>query len=101
VLTGELVVVRPADGRPVPLGTLKPGEVFGEMALLRGGPTTATVTASRTSTVLYLAREYVARLVAAAPEIRNYLEALADDRDVDNRLAVGDLEIGEDERILI
>jgi CRP-like cAMP-binding protein len=101
VLTGELEVARRAGAGPVPLGTLRAGEVFGEMALLRGGATTATVSAARPSTVLYLAREYVARLVAAAPEIRSYLEALADDRDVDNRLAVGDLEIGEDERILI
>jgi CRP-like cAMP-binding protein len=101
VLSGELDVSRAADGRAIPLATLKPGEVFGEMALLRGGPTTATVVASRASTVLYLAREVVARLVAASPEIRNYLEALADDREVDNRLAVGDLEVGEDERILI
>lgn len=101
VLSGELDVTRTADGRPVPLATLKPGEVFGEMALLRGGATTATVIASRASTVLFLGRDVVARLVAAAPEIRNYLEALADDREVDNRLAVGDLEVGEDERILI
>jgi CRP-like cAMP-binding protein len=101
VLTGELEVARTADGRPVPLGTLRAGEVFGEMALLRGGATTATVTASRASTVLYLAREYVARIVAAVPEIKSYLEALADDREVDNQLAVGDLELGEDERILI
>jgi CRP-like cAMP-binding protein len=101
VLTGELDVSRVSEGSPIPLGTLRAGEVFGEMALLRGGATTATVTASRASTVLYLAREYVARVVAAVPEIRSYLEALADDREVDNRLAVGDLEIGEDERILI
>ena len=102
VLSGELDVARRGEGgRPVPLGQLRPGEVFGEMALLRGGPTTATVTAARAATVLFLAREYVARVVAAVPEIKSYLEALADDREVDNQLAVGDLDIGEDERILI
>jgi CRP-like cAMP-binding protein len=101
VLSGELEVSRISDGKPLPLGTLRPGEVFGEMSLVRGGATVATVTAARASTVLFLAREIVARLVAAAPEIRSYLEALADQREVDNRLAVGDLEIGEDERIFI
>ena len=50
---------------------------------------------------LFLAREYVTRVVAAVPEIRNYLEALAENRDVDNQLALGEQDIGEDERILI
>jgi CRP-like cAMP-binding protein len=102
VLSGELEVARPSvAGAPVALGTLKPGDVFGEMSLLRGGPTTATVTSARPSTVLFLAREYVARVVAAVPEIRSYLEALAENREVDNQLALGELDIGEDERILI
>jgi CRP-like cAMP-binding protein len=101
VLSGELEVAKLSEGKPLPVGTLRAGEVFGEVALVRGGATVATVTAARASTVLFLAREIVARLVAAAPEIRSYLEALADQREVDNRLAVGDLEIGEDERIFI
>ncbi len=103
VLSGELDVSRRAasDGAIVPLGTLKPGDVFGEMALLRNAPTTATVVAQRQATVLFLAHEYVARVVAAVPEIRSYLEALAEDREIDNQLALGEDEIPADERVLI
>jgi len=102
VLTGECDVTRRGnDGRPVPLAHLRAGDVFGEMALLRGGPTTATVTASRPATVLFLAREYVARIVAGVPEIKSYLEALAEDRELDNQLALGGDDIAEDERVLV
>jgi len=102
VLTGELDVARRAsDGTSVPLGQLKTGEVFGEMALLRNARTTATVIAQRPATVLFLAREYVARIVQAVPEIRSYLEALAEDREIDNQLVMGEDETPSDERVLI
>ena len=51
--------------------------------------------------VLFLAREYVTRIVAGVPEIKSYLEALAEDREIDNQLALGEDEIPSDERILI
>lgn len=102
VLSGELDVSRrAADGSAVPLGGLKTGDVFGEMALLRNARTGATVVATRPATVLFLAREYVARVVAAVPEIKAYLEAVAEDRDIDNQLAMGEDAIPADERILI
>jgi CRP-like cAMP-binding protein len=97
VLAGELEV----GARGVPLGTLRAGEVFGEMSLLRGAPTAATVSAIGSGTVLFLAREYVARLVAVAPELRAYLEALADDREVDNQLTLGEDPAAADERVLV
>ena len=102
MLSGELDVARrQADGSQIPLGGLRTGDVFGEMALLRNAPTTATVTAQRPSTVLFLAAEYVARIVAGVPEIKSYLEALAEDREIDNQLALGEDETPSDERILI
>ncbi len=103
VLSGELDVSRraAAGGEVVPLGTLRTGDVFGEMSLLRNARTTATVVAQRPATVLFLAREYVARIVAAVPEIRSYLEALAEDREIDNQLALGEDEVPPDERVLI
>lgn len=102
VLSGELDVSRRAsDGAVVPLGTLRTGDVFGEMALLRNARTTATVVAQRPATVLFLAREYVAKIVEAVPEIRSYLEALAEDREIDNQLALGEDEVPADERVLI
>lgn len=103
VLTGELEVSRRSaqDGAAVPLGGLKTGDVFGEMALLRNARTAATVVAARPATVLFLAREHVARIVAAVPEIRSYLEALAEDREIDNQLALGEDEAPADERVLV
>jgi CRP-like cAMP-binding protein len=102
VLSGELDVGRRGgDGKTVPLATLRTGDVFGEMALLGGSPTTATVTAARPATVLYLARDYVSRIVAGVPEIRKYLEALAEDREIDNQLAMGEDAAAEDERVLV
>jgi CRP-like cAMP-binding protein len=102
VLSGELDVSRrSSDGSTVPLGALRTGDVFGEMALLRNARTTATVVAQRPATVLFLAREYVAKIVAAMPEIKKYLEALAEDRDIDNQLVMGEDSGPADERILI
>jgi len=75
--------------------------VFGEMSLLRNVATTATVVAQRPATVLFLAREYVVRIVAAMPEIKSYLEALAEDREIDNQLLLGEDDTPADERILI
>jgi CRP-like cAMP-binding protein len=101
VLSGELDVSRRGgDGNAVPLGGLRTGDVFGEMAVLRNAQTTATVVAVRPATVLFLAREYVARIVAAVPEIKSYLEALAEDREIDNQLVMGE-ESPSDERVLI
>jgi CRP-like cAMP-binding protein len=97
VLSGELDVSR----GNVPLAGLKPGDVFGEMSIVRNARTAATVIANRPSTVLFLAREYVTRMVAGVPEIRSYLEALAEDREIDNQLALGEDETPPDERILI
>jgi CRP-like cAMP-binding protein len=102
VLSGELDVSRrAANGEVVPLGGLKTGDVFGEMALLRNARTTATVIATRQATVLFLAREYVARIVQAMPEIKKYLEALAEDREIDNQLVMGEDDTPSDERVLI
>ncbi|HEY0251148.1 MAG TPA: cyclic nucleotide-binding domain-containing protein [Kofleriaceae bacterium] len=101
VLSGELDVSRLSGDQMVPLGGLKTGDVFGEMSVLRNARTTATVVATRPATVLFLAREYVTRIVQAVPEIKSYLEALAEYREIDNQLLLGEDETPSDERILI
>jgi cAMP-dependent protein kinase regulator len=102
VLSGELDVARrTADGSNVPLAGLKTGDVFGEMSLVRNARTNATVIATRNATVLFLARDVVAKMVAGVPEIKAYLEALAEDREIDNQLLLGEDETPADERILI
>jgi len=102
VLSGDLDVSRrAADGTTVPLGGLKTGDVFGEMSIVRNARTAATVVATRAATVLFLAREYVTRIIAGVPEIKSYLEALAEGREIDNQLLLGEDETPADERILI
>lgn len=102
VLSGELDVSRrTSDGETIPLGGLKTGDVFGEISLLRNVRTSATVLAQRTATVLFLARDVVARIVAGMPEIKSYLEALAEEREIDNQLMLGESDAPADERILI
>lgn len=92
VLSGELEVFK---GEDTPLATLRTGEVFGEMALVRQSETTASVRALTPSTVLFLGREYVQRMVDGVPAIKQYLESLADDREMDTQLTLG--EAGDDE----
>jgi CRP-like cAMP-binding protein len=104
VLSGEVEVSKSgASGEAVQLASLRAGDVFGEMALVRGGPTTATVTAATLCTVLFLGRDYVERIIAGVPEIREYLEALSEDRELDTQLALGadDEDSPEDEIIFI
>jgi CRP-like cAMP-binding protein len=101
VLAGEVEVAADGAAGSTPLALLRAGEVFGEMALVRGGATTASVTAASQATVLFLAREYVDRVVAGIPEIRAYLEALADDRALSARLAADAASTDEDVIILI
>jgi CRP-like cAMP-binding protein len=106
VLSGEVEVSkRNPSGSIMLLATLRTGDVFGEMSLIEGGPTTATVTAARPSIVLFPGRESVVRMIVGVPEIKDYLEELAADRQVDTALLVLRGESAEvasaDERILI
>ena len=66
VVTGSARVDR--DGQS--LGERGPGEVLGEIALLDGGPRTATVTLAQPSRLLVLARREFGELMDEFPEIR-------------------------------
>lgn len=103
VLTGEVDVTKTDDaGATTPLAHLRAGELFGEIALVRGGTTTATVTAARRTTVLFLAHEYFQRLVEAVPAIRTYFEEIAEERLISTaRLVHGVEMIDEDEAVLV
>ncbi len=60
------------------LGERGPGEVLGEIALLDGGPRTATVTLSEPSRLLVVARREFQALMDDFPDIRlRVLEAVA------------------------
>lgn len=64
------------DGKSI--NEVGPGEVIGEIALLDGGPRTATVTLSEPSRLLVLARREFHALMDEFPDIRlRVLEAVA------------------------
>jgi CRP-like cAMP-binding protein len=72
--TGTAIVKR--NGRKV--ATLGPGSAFGELALLDGGPRTATVVADSDLSVLILTRPEFAGLLDEVPGLaRKLLQALA------------------------
>jgi CRP-like cAMP-binding protein len=86
VLHGSVDVWKRDGDEKVLLATLGAGDVFGEMSLLQDAPAAASVTAATRSTVLFLAREYVDRLLSSMPAMRTYLETLGDERALDTRL---------------
>ncbi len=101
VLTGEVEVVKGEEPFEQILATLRAGDVFGEIALVRGTPATATVRAGRPTTVLFLAREYFERLLAALPEMRAFFETLTEERLRDADTVNEDLLQEDDEQVLI
>jgi CRP-like cAMP-binding protein len=102
VLAGEVEVIRGEEPFEQTLATLRTGDLFGEIALIRGTPATASVRAARPSTVLFLAREYFERLVSALPELRAFFEALTEERLKSSEAAARDrIVIEDDEQILI
>jgi CRP/FNR family cyclic AMP-dependent transcriptional regulator len=74
VREGEAVVTIGGDD----VATLGPGDVFGELALLDGGPRAATVTATTDMHLIVLSRPEFDELLAEVPIVsRRILEALA------------------------
>ncbi|MBC7172860.1 MAG: cyclic nucleotide-binding domain-containing protein, partial [Polyangiaceae bacterium] len=88
--SGEADVWKRDRHEKVLLATLRTGDVFGEISLVRDEPTTATVTAATQCTVLFLAKELFQRLAAAIPEIGAYVEELGDERVMDTRILLSD-----------
>ena len=70
------------------MADLGPGDVFGEISMIESVPVTATVTATEGGMVLVLPRGVFLRLVEGVPGWRRYFEEIADDRRMDQRLAL-------------
>ena len=67
VETGEVRISYPApDGRAVVMSELKPGAVFGEIALLDGGPRSADATAATNCTLLVFERRVLMAMLKAS-----------------------------------
>ena len=104
LLNGEVDVWKRDGDEKVLLATLKPGAVFGEIALIHDEETTATVTAGTNSTVLFLSRELFQKLVEAVDSIREYVENLGDERMMDTQITMSATDLEEldlDDLILV
>jgi CRP-like cAMP-binding protein len=75
LVAGRARVLREGEnGEEISLNVLKPGDSFGEMALLEGARRTATVRASSDVEVRRLDRSVFAALIQRHPELRTYFE---------------------------
>lgn len=85
VLDGELEVTNAGPWQPLVVGESKPGDLVGEMAALRGGPRTATVTARRESVLAGLTAEDLEMLLAtgsmASAVYQTFLDRWEETRD--------------------
>lgn len=84
VVDGELDVIARGDGGQVHIKRLAGGDVFGEMTLLGGARTSASVVCASACTLLALPRARFSALSDALPELRARLEALAEQRRTHN-----------------
>jgi CRP-like cAMP-binding protein len=77
VLRGQLAVIRTEGDQSVELAKLNAPEMVGEMSLLSGGGATADVIAAEPTTLLFLAKSFVERLLEVLPDLRERLDDLA------------------------
>jgi CRP/FNR family cyclic AMP-dependent transcriptional regulator len=76
IVSGAVKISLPAEtGEEAILATLRPGNVFGELALLDGAPRSATATSIEPVETLVLPRERFRELIATEPTIRDALLA--------------------------
>jgi CRP-like cAMP-binding protein len=76
VSTGAVKITLPSEsGDEAIIATLRPGDFFGELALLDGAPRSATAVALEPTETLVLPREPFRALVAMEPAIRDALLA--------------------------
>lgn len=79
IRSGEIaILLATADGRELVINELKPGECFGELALLTGAPRTAAARARKESELILLPRaEFLAELERQPRLMRRILETTA------------------------
>jgi small-conductance mechanosensitive channel/CRP-like cAMP-binding protein len=89
------VTVDRSDSPEVRVGSINPGQFFGEMSLLVGEARTATVTALVESVVFEIPREIFYELIDNRPEIANMISRAVAERQLANSMAI---ESSESER---
>jgi CRP-like cAMP-binding protein len=84
--SGELETTAAVGLGVASLGTMGPGEVFGEIAVLMGGRRTATVTAQSDARLWVLPRARLAEVGRHLPPLRAALQALMRRRELPARM---------------
>jgi CRP-like cAMP-binding protein len=95
------VQARDSDGKSVLLATLGPGDVFGEISLIKQRPATADVIAIETLGVIVLPPDDFQQVLAKFPDVRKYLDALSDQRLAATQDAVGEGYVDPDDIIVL
>lgn len=82
VLAGEArATCGTPDGKGVaPVARLLPGDVFGEISLITGQPSTASVTVTCRSFLLFLPRADFSEVIMTHPQVLEYLSSLVESR---------------------
>ena len=76
IVSGEVKIALPSEtGDEAILATLRPGDVFGELALLDGAPRSATASALAATETVVLPRDRFRELIADEPAVRDALLA--------------------------
>ncbi|MCB2106248.1 MAG: cyclic nucleotide-binding domain-containing protein [Rhodobacteraceae bacterium] len=84
LIDGEVAIMGPnAEGVLVALTTIKPGEMFGEMALLANSNRTAMAVAEKASKCVVINRDALAREISKADPFIRFWIAYMSDRLVD------------------
>jgi CRP-like cAMP-binding protein len=77
---GQVKISKIINGNEVLLALLKPGDIFGEMALLDDKPRSASASAFEECTMLAVNKENFARMVQTQPQIISRLTTLLSER---------------------
>ncbi|MEC9466830.1 MAG: cyclic nucleotide-binding domain-containing protein [Myxococcota bacterium] len=81
IATGEVSISVPQEGGEAKsVATLGPGDVVGEISLIKGQKTTATVTATSRVGALFLPRERFDAVIGSNQEVTDFLSNLSESR---------------------
>jgi CRP-like cAMP-binding protein len=98
IASGAVRVSKPdADGEPLVLAELGPGDVVGEIGVVLRRPATASVRAVHPTVAMELTRDGFAAAIRAHPTLLTELYALATEREEETRTVVGQevLDVGD------
>ena len=102
IATGRCQVqARDADGRAHVVATLGPGDVFGEISLIKKRPATADVIAIETVGAIFLPAQDFQKVLAEFPEVHKFLDSLSDKRISATQAQVGDTYVDPDDLVVL